>query len=523
MLKKIKKNYRFIFIILALIFAVPAVISLIHQGFPLTDDGNWMVIRFSAFYEALRNGQFPVRFLMRLNNGYGYPVADFLYPLFMYIGVPIHILGFNFVDTIKVILITSLITSSLFSYLWLRKLFDGISSLVGSVVYTFFPYHLYDVYKRGSVGEVLSLSVFPFILWQLERRSLIWSSIGIALLILAHNTLALIFLPILVLYGGVDYYLAKNKSTTLSFYLSSIIYGLGISAFFWLPALMDLKYTVFSQTKISDWNNYFSGFNLIGIVTVFIFIAAIYLLLTGKIEIKKHKVALLLFIVGLVSLFFSTNLSSPLWNLLPVSFIQFPFRFLSATIFCVSFLSALTVSVVFGRVKLLLAAIIIVLALYSGSIYWTASSYQYLPDTFYSTNQDTTTVKNEYMPIWVKSIPESMANSRVENLNGTEKINILEITPNKTVFQTYLSRQRIIQVNIIYFPGWTAYVNGKTAHISYDNPNGLIRFQLSKGLNNVTLEFRETGPRMFADLVSIISLIALLALVVIKSKRIKLR
>src|SRR2546421_9202065 len=39
---------------------------------------------------SLRHGQFPVRFLPRLNHGYGYPVADFLYPLFMYIGVPLY-------------------------------------------------------------------------------------------------------------------------------------------------------------------------------------------------------------------------------------------------------------------------------------------------------------------------------------------------------------------------------------------------------------------------------------------------
>src|SRR5258706_11747847 len=102
------------FIILVTLISLPSVVSLFHTGFFVTDDGNWMVIRLSAFFEALRHGQFPVRFLPRLNFGYGYPVADFLYPLFMYLGVPIHLLGFGFVATIKIILGVSLISSGIF-------------------------------------------------------------------------------------------------------------------------------------------------------------------------------------------------------------------------------------------------------------------------------------------------------------------------------------------------------------------------------------------------------------------------
>src|SRR3990167_4271825 len=134
-----KKNSKLIFLIL-LIFSIPSVIGLLHSGFPLTDDGNWMVIRLSSFYENLRDGQFPVRFLSRLNHGYGYPVADFLYPGFMYIGSLIHILGFSFANSIKIILGVSLISSALFSFLWLRKIFDDFSAFVGALVYLYFHY-----------------------------------------------------------------------------------------------------------------------------------------------------------------------------------------------------------------------------------------------------------------------------------------------------------------------------------------------------------------------------------------------
>ncbi|MCL4437713.1 6-pyruvoyl-tetrahydropterin synthase-related protein, partial [Patescibacteria group bacterium] len=268
-----KKRINLIFLIVCIILTIPALVGIFHPGFFLSDDGNWMVIRFSAFYEALRNGQFPVRFLPRLNNGYGYPVADFLYPLFMYLAVPIHILKFNFVDTIKIILGLSIILSSVFTFFWLRKLFDNLSSLVGAVFYTFFPYHLYDVYKRGSVGEVLSLSVLPFVLWQLERKSLIWVSLGIAFLILAHNTLAVMFLPLVFCYMLLEIYESTERRKLVEFDIKSFVLGFGISSFFWLPALFDLQYTVFFKIQVSTWESYFSASNLSGLSVLFVMLS----------------------------------------------------------------------------------------------------------------------------------------------------------------------------------------------------------------------------------------------------------
>src|SRR6266446_886702 len=109
-------SYLWIFILILCIF--PSLISLFHTGFFVSDDGNWMGVRLSAFYEMIRGGQIPPRFLMQLNHGYGYPVSDFLYPLFLYLGIPIHIIGFSFVNTIKVLTGISMVVSGVFSYFW---------------------------------------------------------------------------------------------------------------------------------------------------------------------------------------------------------------------------------------------------------------------------------------------------------------------------------------------------------------------------------------------------------------------
>src|SRR3989344_2018785 len=191
-MNNILKNNKHYFFILFLLL-IPSVYSLFLPGFFQSDDGEWMVIRFSAFYQALADGQFPVRFLGRLNFGYGYPVADFLYPGFMYLATPLQILGLGFVNSIKIILLISMVGGAIFTFAWLSKLFDKTSALIGSIFFAYTPYHLFDLYKRGSVGEVLSIGILPFILWQLERKSVFWTVIGIFLLILAHNTLAVLF------------------------------------------------------------------------------------------------------------------------------------------------------------------------------------------------------------------------------------------------------------------------------------------------------------------------------------------
>jgi uncharacterized membrane protein len=517
MLKKINHNLIFL-LLLAVALVIPAVIGLLHPGFPLTDDGNWMVIRFSAFYEALRNGEFPVRFLMRLNNGYGYPVSDFLYPLFMYFSVPIHLLGANFVNTIKILLILCIFASSLFTFLWLRKIFDNLSSLIGAIFYTFFPYHLFDVYQRGSVGEVLSLSILPFVLWQTERRSLLWVSVGLSFLIVAHNTLAVLFMFLILPYCLLNIYIDKNRKSVLSFYILSLLLGLGLSSFFWIPALFDLQYTVFAKTQISNIGNYFSGFGLIGTATAFVILFTVFLVLIRKIEIRKHRLTIMMLIISIISIYVASSLSAFLWKMLPSSFVQFPFRFLSLTIPSVSFLTACIISVFTQKKRIALSSIILILILFSSASYLLPKSYQNFPDSLYSTNQDTTTVKNEYMPKWIRKIPQSMAPAKVENLNGKETINLLQLAPNKTVFTVFLATQRIIQVNTIYFPGWYAYVNGKQTEILYNNPMGLINLRLDKGMNNVQVMFRETPIRLFSDLISIISVAGLFTLILMRKK-----
>jgi len=507
-----RKNLKIVLFpaIAVVLLILPGILGLMNPGFPLTDDGNWMVIRFSAFYEALKDGQFPVRFLPRLNNGFGYPVADFLYPLFMYIGVLIHAAGFNFTDTIKIIMGGSLILSSFFTFLWLNKLFKPIPALTGAICYGLFPYHLFDLYTRGSVGELIALSIVPFILWGTEKRNLIIQALGFGLLIVSHNTLALIFIPIIL-----GYQIFQRNKFNIKF-IFPLLLGISLSAFFSIPVLYDRQFTVFEDIKVSDYSRYFitwDNLNLFGPIFFITIVSGVYFLYK-----TRDKIALYFLAVSVVTLLITIPQSGILWNLAFLqNYIQFPFRFVSIAILSSSFLTAAFLNL-FKTKKLLVLSLAALIAIYISS--WNfifPKSFQYHPDTFYSTNQATTTVKNEYMPKWVEEIPTKRYENKVEIVSGRGEISDLKDSGNKISFEYNSANQSLVQINTIYFPGWKVIADSQSSKILYNNRGGVIQFNIDKGKHLIKAEFGETNVRLLSNFVSLGSLL-LIAYVFFKRK-----
>lgn len=470
---------------------LPVFVSILHPGFLSTDDGNWMVIRLSAFYEALRQGQFPVRFLPRLNNGFGYPVADFLYPLFLYIGSLFRIFHLPFVMIIKLLFSLSLISGAFGIFLWLKNKFGNIAAFAGAAVYTLFPYHIWDITKRGSLGEVIALGIVPFIFWQADLGSIVFTGLGIGLLILAHNTLALLFLPLIIVYMLLQ---KKYKQT-----FSSVLLGLGLSSFFWIPALYDQQFTVFGKTIVSNFSQYFltvNQYGLVGIISVSIFAAAVYIFY------KKHTFETLFFIlITLFSIFFSLKYSSTLWPLLHLdTYVQFPFRFLSLTALSIGFLAAFCVGNM-KKQKLLGGILLIALVYLSSWQYFYPSVYQYYPDTFYSTNQDSTTVHNEYMPIWVKQLPT--VQEKVSITNGS--ISNIQDNGSRLSFKTEATTSAKLTISSVYFPGWVVFIDGKKQIPYAQQTTGFVTFPIAQGNHAIRVTFTETPIQMAADGISLLS------------------
>lgn len=460
-----------------------------------------MVIRFSAFYQALADGQFPVRFLGRLNYGYGYPVANFLYPGFMYLATPLQIMGIGFVNSIKMIFLISMIGGGIFAYLWLSKVFDRTSALVGSIFYTYTPYHLFDLYKRGSVGEVLSFMWITFILWAIEEKNKFAVTIGIFLLAISHNSLFLLFAPLLFTYG-----IVRKK---FDFKNSIISFGLGIlmSSFFTIPAIIELSYTNFSKIEISDISQYFASIELIGASSIAILIVSLALIWIKK--FREQKETYLFIAIAVFSIFFSLETSEFIWKFIPSSLIQFPWRLLSYLVLSSAYLSAYILFSLKTKEKIIFPLVVLIILF---------SSFKYLGpkvkfdkgDSYYSTNEATTTVKDEYMPVWVLEKPNKHFDNKVEILGGNKKISNLTYNAKRIYFETSQQSEAMVRINTIYYPGWQVEINSTKTDIMFDNPLGVMEIKLSKGENKVEFKFTETPLRLFSDLTSVIAFIILI-------------
>jgi hypothetical protein len=505
-------------LILVALLTLPAVYGLLKPGFFATHDGEWMIIRFSAFYDALREGQFPVRWLGRLNNMYGYPAPNFAYPLFMYLGVPVHLMGFGVVSTIKIVTGASMVLSGIFTYLWLRKFFRPDASVLGAFMYVYTPYHLYDLYTRGSIGELVALATLPFVLWQIEKRNSFFTAVGTAMLLLSHNILALFFFPFLIVYSVLrSEHLFKNPAFLIR-ELVPFALGLGMSLFFWIPALYDLQYVIFAETKLAAIGTNFVSLSLFGFINlVILLIGSIFLILQlkkkGSLLFKENEIRILIFFVlaGWIAFFMTHPVSTFMWKLLPATLIQFPFRLLAYLPVVCAFIAAHAVSVS-GKFRIPAIAVLGAGILITAIPYLTPKEYFDRGDAYYENNFATTNLSNEYTPRWVEKQIFSIPDAKVITTAG--EIQHLVNTSRLTEFSLSTTQSANITINTTYFPGWTIYINNQAIPFAYKNSTGVMTFSLPPGTHAVSASFNETPVRIAADVLSGISFLLLLIWIV---------
>jgi len=495
-----------------------------------------MVIRLTAFHQALRDGQFPVRFTGRLNHNYGYPVLNFLYPFPFYFSEFFHLLGLSFINSVKAVFILSFFLSGIFMFLWTKELWGNWGGLISSLVYLYTPYRFLDVYVRGSIGEAVAFIFPPLIFLSIDRLRkkdnrfyLAIGSLSLAGLITSHNTMAMLFLALIISY----ILLVEKKFSILHFPFSIIFFGLSLSCFFWLPALYEKKFIIFNQVSVSNFFAHFPSLKQlliprwgygpslplsdqdtlsfqIGVVNLAVLFLIIILLLRN-LGFKKKKKTLFFVLCFLFSVFLMTKYSSWLWRLLPVyNFIQFPWRFLSLTTFTSAFLAGSLVNNWPKKFKNVVVLTFFIALIILSKSYMKPENYLFKDDSYYATNEGTTTVADEYLPIWIKNSPQKRADSKVEILEGGIEIKDLMVKSNQISFFSQGEKEALIRINTIYYPGWQLFVNSQKWDFDYQNDLGVIQFKIQKGENKVKIIFKETPLRKMADLISLGSLIFLL-------------
>lgn len=497
---KLKRLIPWLWIIVVGVMSLAVIWPLFHAGFFQSDDGEWMVIRLSAFYQSLSSGQFPVRFLGRLNNNYGYPVANFLYPGFLYIGSVLRLVGVSFPDGVKVIMGVSVVGSAIFMYLALRRRFQVLSSIIGTMSFLYAPYLSYDLYRRGSVGEVLAMLPASLMLYAISAGASWLLPPAIAFLIVSHNTTALIM--------GIAIGALVIADKRPYAYVWHAVLGIGLSAFFWLPAILEQTFVKFNQVIVSDPSQYFISFQNLALLSMPTVISMVLLV---SLRTKKAVSDIALVILIVCGYLLCLPLSSILWHGTALAkVVQFPYRFLMVPLLLGPWVVAKVLDSLHGWKVIALIAVFGCFWLPSLISLGTSVVFVSRPIGYYTTNEATTTVADEYMPRWVSEVPKHRTVDVLDVVSGDANLSTRRFSKESIQVTVDAKKESVVVINKIYYPGWGVIVDNVPVPIDYQNSFGFMRITIPTGIHEMRAAFRETPQRFFIDIISAASFICYL-------------
>lgn len=516
-----------VLVVLSLVLVWP----FFQPGYFVTHDGQWAVIRLGAMHRALMDGHFPVRWAGNLNFAYGYPLFIFAYPLPYYLGEVFNLVGFGLVGAIKLLFVLSVFLSGLAMFFLAKEIFGRWGGVVASLFYLWAPFRLVDLYVRGSLGESLAFVLYPLLflsLIKLKQNKLLWVGLGalfLAALILTHNVSALLMIPFLVAFA----FLFVPSRLQRGWPVFAL--GLGLSAFFLYPALAHKSQIALARLPLTDKGEHFVsliqlvkpswGYGSPGGPDAFSFqLGWVHLvgLASAAFLWFRKKNRFVSFFLGsfLVSVLLMLPVSKLFWQLPLFSEIDFPWRLLGPA----SFFLALSIGYLGKQKKGVWPALVLVLLVNLTNLRYTQPSQQTdYPDTYYLTNEATTTSADELMPIWVKKKPSQRPESRAQVISGEGEINDPSFDNQQTSFEVDAQTEVTVQLSTIYFPGWRALVDGQVVEIDKNNPAGLITFSVPAGQHQVLAKFAEKPSWLLADAVSLASLLVVSGLVIKNRKR----
>lgn len=526
----------------------------------------WRVIMFNMNiedgYPFLQWGQHFLR-------GYGYPIFPFYAPLFNWLIAALHAAGFDYNAALRMAAWLALFLCGWGMYNLGRRYFNtSLPAAVAGLAYMFAPYIIYDGVERGALPELIALGLLPWVLsrvdiaWERQTpREFIKATAAFALLMLTHNIIPLIgFLLIGALWLGRFQRVRVTRwwheaQTGVAIILATLL----VSAFFWLPAYLELDYTQQARgldSPFADWPVWYQHFlptdelvawpsdpadvrlanppqvRTLGIAQVIIAGLGLLTLLWRK---EKRGTFLIWLLITAGALYLSNASASWLWELLPLpTFVQLPTRLLG--------IASLGLAILVGRfadeLQLLPAraaypfTAVLALAVCVSGWPWLTRPYCAFPD-----NPDVLTLATaaswegdnfyqwggangaETLPRWADALPDP--NGLIPQYKAGGPVNRLLLTESSTLinwqhqangdsYQLQLSEPLTATYQSFYMPGWVAQINGEEVPITPSDTYGLITVPLPAGTVDLEIHFGATPLRQAMVLVSLVALGGLL-------------
>ena len=556
-------------------------------------DSPFLLQRTHQMAVSLRAGVFPVRWMPDAAYGLGYPFFNYYAALPYYLAAALNLLGLDLLTAIKLTQTLGFVGASLAAFGWVYHVWQHrAAAWLAAVAYTVAPFHLVNVYVRGdSLSEFYAFIFYPLILWALggvvarattsvkRRRAVLYLALAYAGLVLTHNVSALIFSPFALLYLlWLAWRLPRARRWgALALGGGGLALGLALSAWFWLPALLEGHYGQLETMTLGYFNytNHFRASNLVQLDPLFDYsiaptaggpspfamggpqalLAALGLLALTCPGVQcrgvmyawragqtapplKRRVAVFVGVGLLLSTLMITPLSRPIWDALTLlQMVQFPWRFLSIqALFTATATAALVLHTrghrawgIAGAAAALLCALTLLPLqperLLVGSQDVTVTQLQTYE--VFSGNIGTT-IRFEYLPreaVPRPYISEAViapdAPPRAMPLSG--RLEAATQTASGPTARTWHiqtgSDGASLAFPLLYWPGWRAWVDGQETTVWAVESAGYLALTVPPGAHTVQLKLGRTPLRAGAEILSLVALLAGLGLALWRFQR----
>jgi hypothetical protein len=525
----------------------------LFPGRPANFDSHFHITNIAQFSKIIGSGELPVIWMNNFAN-YGIPMGIFAHQLTNYLGGVITFLTHDPTTSYNVLVFIAIFLSNLFLYLFLRFYFSPLASFLGTFMFSFTPYHIFNIYIRGAMPEVFSGIFLPLILIALylfivkkKILALFLLTLFIAGLTLNHPMMLVvyssIFIPYLIFLFIINNTSVKSKIKNFIAVSFFMLLGVLLSSYYIIPLNFEIKYFYYGLIKNHiDPSTYLSVANYFDprwyyftkneiltrghvvqfglIETITLIIGFIYLLYAKLVRKSKENIRILYLalILAAISIFFTTQLSDLFFQkLFFLNSIQFPWRFLSSLIF----IPPIVVAFLYDKFpnKIIFFLVIFLIAFFSFPQLYGKNFNLYPIQSYYFSKENAHSVLMN--TIWTgKSEDYPDKNPQGEIIEGRGKI-IAETLKNSSRMYTVEAITPLEMVDhTFYFPGWNVYIDGVKTNIQFQNPNyrGVITYQVPAGRHSIYLSFQDTKIRSVGKILSVISLIFFIALLFLRKR-----
>ncbi len=547
--------------LLLLVTVLPAIQPLLRGTLPWSADGLLHFHRLAQLYRALRHGVLFPRWAPDMGFGFGFPLFNYYAPMSYYLAVPLHLAGLSSQDALLAIFALAPLVGCVGTYLWGRDLFGRRAGLVAAIAFAYAPYNLYNVMHRGALAEAWGLAWLPFVLWGLRllaarghRAGLVLTSLSYAAVLLTHNVLALISTPLLILYAMVLWGQHGQGFRRALLLGGALALGLGLAAFFWMPAFFEKEYVQIHQLygpADLDYHNNFTDLArllappqtvdpaLINSPVPLSFgwpqlILALFALFnlprSSDREARLHLALLALGLLTLTAMMLPCSVG--VWDSLPLlRFVQFPWRFLGPAGLFLAVLSGTGAARLPGPDWVRLPLALALMAIFT--LTWLFPHFyppqpEPTPLDLIAFEQETgalgTTSAGDYLPIWVQRLPpaDSLVPAykeaspdfiipRLDPAHLPAGAQVMEARYGLTEASLTLNTPSAFTAifNWYFFPGWLGWLDGRPAELRPVGEHGLIGTEVPPGRHRLTVRLGDTPLRHWACLISVLSIIVM--------------